>query len=189
MSKPVLQVIIASTRPGRVGPAIAQWFYDIAKHYEQFDVELIDLATFELPIFDEPSHPIIGKYEHDHTKRWAASVARADAFVFVIPEYNHSYNAAVKNAIDFLHHEWRYKPTGLVSYGGAAMGVRAVQALKPILAALRMFYAGEVTIPMTITPVIDGVFEGNEVLVNSAKALLNELSILTPALQPIRPQR
>jgi len=58
-----------------------------------------------------------------------------DALVFVIPEYNHSFNAATKNAIDYLHQEWKHKPYGIVSYGSMAMGVRAVQALKPIFTA------------------------------------------------------
>ena len=111
----------------------------------------------------------MGDYQFEHTKRWAASVTRADAFVFVIPEYNHSFNAATKNAIDYLHREWRYKPVGVVSYGGAAMGTRAVQALKPVFAALKLIYAGEVTIPLKTVPVVEGTFSGNEVLTTSAK--------------------
>lgn len=186
MSKPVLQIIIGSTRPGRVGPAIAQWFYDLVAASEDFKVELVDLADFGLPIFNEPRHPIMGQYEFEYTKQWAASVSRADAIVFVIPEYNHSINAATKNAIDFLYNEWRYKPVGLVSYGGAAMGTRAVQAMKPILASLKMFYAGEVTIPLTFVPVVDGTFPGNDVLRTSAQNLLRELAKLTPGLQLIR---
>lgn len=186
MSKPVLQVIIGSTRPGRVGPAIARWFFDIAAAHEGFDVELVDLASFDLPIFNEPNQPIMGDYQFEHTKRWAASVTRADAVVFVIPEYNHSFNAATKNAIDYLHREWRYKPVGVVSYGGAAMGTRAVQALKPVFAALKLIYAGEVTIPLKTVPVVEGTFSGNEVLTTSAKGLLKELGVITPMFQALR---
>jgi NAD(P)H-dependent FMN reductase len=176
MSKPVLQVVIASTRPGRVGPAIAQWFYDLAVADGNFDVELVDLAEFNLPVFDEPGHPALGQYAHEHTKRWSASVARADAFAFVMPEYNHGYNAAFKNAIDYLYSEWRYKAFGLISYGGVAMGTRAAQAIKPVLTHLKLVHSSDVTISLAVTPVLDGRFEGNELLEQSAKVMLNELN-------------
>jgi len=186
VTKPVLHVIIGSTRPGRVGPAIARWFFDIAAAEGSFDVELVDLADYDLPIFDEPRHPVLRQYEHEHTKRWSATIERADALVFVIPEYNHSFNAATKNAIDYLHHEWKHKPVGLVSYGGMAMGVRAVQALKPVFAQLRLVFGGEVTIPLPLNPVVDGVLTSNEVLDNGARAVVKELAVLSAPLKALR---
>jgi NAD(P)H-dependent FMN reductase len=186
VAKPVLNVIIGSTRPGRVGPAIAKWFYDIAEAEGTFDVVLVDLVDFDLPIFNEPRHPVLGQYEFEHTKRWSAAIARADAFVFVIPEYNHSFNAATKNAIDYLNHEWKHKPVGIVSYGSMAMGVRAVQALKPIFAVLRLVFSGEVTIPLPLVPIVDGVFSGDEVLNNGAKGIMRELAIMSPPLKELR---
>ena len=86
MTKPVLQVIIGSTRPGRAGAPISRWFYDLAVADGRFEVELVDLAEVNLPIFNEPNHPNQGKYEFEHTKRWSATVSRGDAFVFVVPE-------------------------------------------------------------------------------------------------------
>ena len=81
-----LNVVTVSTRPTRVGPAITKWFVDFAKaeSADTFDVENVDLAAFNLPVFDEPKHPRFGEYEHAHTKAWSASVAAADAFVFVV---------------------------------------------------------------------------------------------------------
>ena len=189
MTKPVLQVIIGSTRPGRAGAPIARWFYDLAVADGRFEVELVDLAEVNLPIFNEPNHPNQGKYEFEHTKRWSATVSRGDAFVFVVPEYNHSFNAATKNAIDYLHNEWRYKPAGIVSYGGAIMGTRSAQHLKPVFSALKLVHAGDVSIPLVTTPVVDGVFVGNDILINSAKSLLNELDFITPGLMQLRAGR
>jgi NAD(P)H-dependent FMN reductase len=186
MSKPVLQVIICSTRPGRVGPAIATWFFDFAKKNDQFDVELVDLATFDLPIFDEPRHPSLQNYEHEHTKRWSASVKRANAFVFVMPEYNHSYNAATKNAIDYLNAEWKYKPIGLLGYGGVSMGMRAIQQLKPTLALLKLIHAADITVSLIATPVVDGVFSGSDILEVSATQMLDELKKLVEPFQPLQ---
>ncbi|MFC4950920.1 NADPH-dependent FMN reductase [Pseudonocardia sp. GCM10023141] len=133
---PVLQIVIASTRPGRAGLPVSQWVEKQAREHGAFDVEVVDLAEAGLPVLDEPHHPRLRKYEHAHTKAWSATVDRADAFVFVMPEYNHSFNGALKNAIDFLFFEWQHKPVGTVSYGGVGAGIRAVQALKPVLAAL-----------------------------------------------------
>ena len=85
-----LTVIIASTRPGRAGLPIASWFVEHAKKDGRFDVVVADLKEIGLPILDEPKHPRFQQYEHEHTKRWSAIVAAADAFVIVTPEYNFS---------------------------------------------------------------------------------------------------
>jgi NAD(P)H-dependent FMN reductase len=85
VSRPVLQVIAASTRPGRRGIAVARWVQQLAEAHGGFDVELVDLAEVGLPVFDEPNHPRLQQYVHQHTKDWSATVDRADAFVFVFP--------------------------------------------------------------------------------------------------------
>ena len=146
MTKPVLQVVIGSTRPGRVGPAVAGWIAKRAKQQGDFEVEVTDLAELNLPLFDEPHHPRLGQYVHQHTMDWSAIVDRSDAFVFVIPEYNHTFNAAIKNALDYLHSEWQNKPAAIVSYGGASGGAHAARALEPVLGALRMVPAGTVNV-------------------------------------------
>src|SRR6185437_13398474 len=115
---PTLQVIIASTRPGRVGPIVGDWFLALARQHGGFDVQVSDLAELALPLMDEPHHPRLKQYQHEHTRNWSARVDAADAFVFVMPEYNYTFTAPLKNAIDYLHTEWAYKPVGFVSYGG-----------------------------------------------------------------------
>src|SRR3954470_10629806 len=97
---PVLQVFLVSTRPGRAGTPIAAWFRDHAARHGKFDVELVDLADVNLPLFDEPTHPRLRQYANEHTKAWSALVARADAFVFVTPEYNHGSPPSLMNALD-----------------------------------------------------------------------------------------
>ncbi len=187
MSTPHLEIIIGSTRPGRVGPAIARWFADAAVADGRFDVELIDLAEVNLPLLDEPNHPIQGRYEHEHTRRWSATIQAADALVFVVPEYNHSFNAATKNAIDYLYHEWRYKPVGIISYGGPIMGTRAAQHLKTVFSALRMVHAGDVSISLVPTPVTDGAFSGTDAVQRATATLLDELAKLGSGLRHLRP--
>jgi len=123
-----LQVVIASTRPGRVGKPIGAWVAAEARQHEQFAVEVADLAAIKLPFFDELNHPRLQKYQHPHTKDWSARIAASDAFVFVQPEYNYSISAPLKNALDYLVVEWNQKPTAFVSYGGVSAGLRAAGA-------------------------------------------------------------
>ena len=183
---PLLQILVASTRPGRVGDRYGRWFEGEARRHGGFDVELVDLAEVGLPFFDEPNHPKLGQYVHQHTKDWSATVSRADAFVVVAPEYNHGYSAVLKNALDFLHHEWADKAVGFVSYGGVASGTRAVQALKPVLVCLRMVPVVEaVNIPFQHQFLTDdGGVAPNQVMTDSAAAMLDELLRITKLLRP-----
>jgi NAD(P)H-dependent FMN reductase len=188
VSKPVLQIVIASTRPGRVGLPVAQWFEQEAHKHAGFEVEVVDLAEVDLPFFDEPNHPRLRQYTHQHTFDWSATIDRADAFVFVTPEYNYGFNAVLKNALDFLSQEWANKPAGFVSYGGIAAGTRAVQLLKPVLSALKVFPAtGAVNIPFVAQfRDDDGNIVPNDVMIAAADAMLVELEMLAHQLAPLR---
>ena len=185
---PTLTVIIGSTRPGRAGLPIAEWFADRARRHGGFDVEVADLAEINLPMLDEPNHPRLRQYTHQHTKDWSAIVDRGDAVVFVTPEYNYGYPASVKNAIDYLHEEWRDKPVGFVSYGGIAAGTRAVQQLKQVVTTLKMVPVVEsVNIPFhTQFLDADGRVQANETMEQAADAMLDELLRLDGALRPLR---
>lgn len=157
-----LLVIASSTRPNRVGFPLVEWTIERAQLDGRFEPELADLREINLPNFDESNHPRFGRYEHEHTKRWSEVVGRADAVVFVLPEYNHGFPGALKNAIDFLHDEWKFKPAGFVSYGGIAGGTRAVQMLKPILTCLRMIPSFEsVYVAFVEQAIADGKFIAN----------------------------
>jgi NAD(P)H-dependent FMN reductase len=184
-----LQIIIASTRPGRVGPKVADWVATAARTHAGFEeIDLVDLAELDLPMMNEPRHPRLRDYVHQHTKDWSARVDAADAFVFVTPEYNYGYTAPLKNAIDYLHQEWAYKPVGLVSYGGVAAGTRAAQMLKQVVTTLRMTPVFEaVSIPFVHGMINeDDQLEPNDVLVAAAKAMLDELRRVSDALRPLR---
>jgi NAD(P)H-dependent FMN reductase len=185
---PNLMVVIASTRPTRVGLAVGNWFVDRAVERASFDVDLVDLAELDLPFMDEPEHPRFARYVHEHTKRWSARVAAADAFVFVTPEYNHGYNAPLKNAIDYLHHEWEHKPVGFVSYGGVAAGTRAVQQLKPVVTVLRMTPLSDAVYIPWVHQHIDEErrFQPTGAMETAAAAVLEALERYEAALRPLR---
>ncbi len=130
-------VVLGSTRPGRVGEAVAKWVHEIAGKRTDAEYELVDIKDFNLPLLDEPVPPTRGQYSKPHTKAWAAKIATFDAFVFVTPEYNHGICGALKNAIDFLFAEWNNKAAGFVGYGSAG-GVRAVEHLRLVMAEVQV---------------------------------------------------
>lgn len=186
--KPGLRIIIVSTRPGRVGLPIGMWFNDLAIAHGGFEVQLSDLAEVNLPMMDEPNHPSQQKYTHQHTRDWSAIIQAADALVFVMPEYNHSFTAPLKNAIDYLVKEWAFKPVGLVSYGGISGGLRAVQAIKPVLTGLRMTTLSETVTIQFVSTLIDDdkQFQPTDAIARSVTPMLDELARQVPVLKQLR---
>src|SRR4030088_3544452 len=139
MEKPMLKIaiIIASTRPGRNGEAVAQWVHQIAQKRSDAEFELVDIKDFNLPLLDEPVPAAMGNYSKPHTKAWGAQIDSFDGYVFVTPEYNHGMNGALKNAIDFLYREWNNKAAGFVGYGSTG-GSRAVEHLRLIMGEIKI---------------------------------------------------
>ena len=188
---PTLGVLIASTRPGRIGLPVGEWITAAANEHGAFEVRVLDLAEFNLPLLDEPNHPRLRQYTLEHTFEWSRAVEAMDAFVFVMPEYNYGFSAPLKNAIDYLHHEWHYKPVGLVSYGGVAAGTRAAQMIKQVITALKMTPLFEaVSIPF-VSGFLDedGRIEPNELMRAAATAMFDELVRVEAALRPLRDNR
>ncbi|MDL2341542.1 MAG: NAD(P)H-dependent oxidoreductase [Patescibacteria group bacterium] len=140
-----VQIIVGSTRPGRATLNVAKWVAAEAATIEGAEVQIVDLKDFGLPFFDEAISP---RYNPDRqptaaVQQWLDTVATADAYVFVTPEYNHSISGVLKNAIDFLTYELKQKPVAVVSHGGVG-GARAATHLKEILseAAATMIPSG-----------------------------------------------
>lgn len=182
-----LMVIVTSTREQRAGRAIAEWFVERARRHGTFELELVDLKELALPLLDEPIHPIKRQYQHAHTLDWSRRVAAADAFVFVVPEYNHGMPPALLNALDYLYAEWNYKAAAFVSYGGMSGGTRSVQMAVPVLTALRMMPIPDaVALPYAVRHLENGVFAPGETPEAVVPKLLAELARWTGALATLR---
>lgn len=123
-------VVIGSTRAGRFGPTVADWFVRQARLRDTLAVDIVDTGAVELPL------AFGAATDHPSVAAATDTLARSDAFVVVTPEYNHSYPGTLKNLIDTHHTEWQAKPVGFVSYGGISGGLRAVEHLRPVFAEL-----------------------------------------------------
>ncbi|GEB48668.1 NADPH-dependent FMN reductase [Streptomyces cacaoi] len=127
-----LGLIVGSTREGRFAPVVRRWTEQRAAVHPEFTVDVLDLAELDLPAA-LPGH---GSPARDALGALSERLHAADAFVVITPEYNHSYPAGLKQAIDLFHSEWQAKPVGFVSYGGMSGGLRAVEHLRPVFAEL-----------------------------------------------------
>ena len=183
-----IAIVIGSTRPGRRGPTVAQWVADAAARHAavaagEVEFEELDVAALELPLLDEPVAAIFGDYRNPHTRRWAETVAAFDGFVFVTPEYNQSYTAPLKNAMDYLYAEWNDKAAGFVGYGLQG-GMNAVAHLRQVANELKMANAStQVALSMfedftfvdTTNPLERGTVTPGEPGVNALGAMLDEV--------------
>jgi len=186
-----LKIIIASTREGRKGPAIAQWVFEEANKSDLFRTELIDLKEINLPFLDEPHHPAQKKYTKQSSLAWSALIEPAEAFILVTPEYNHGFPATLKNALDTVYKEWNNKPVGIVSYGGLSGGIRAVELIKPVLLALKMVpLLHSVNIPFFAQQIDEtGKFNANEKIQKAFDSMFPELAKWTALLKKMREEK
>ena len=196
-----LGIIVGSTRVHRLGRSVADWTLEATRRLaaQDVEIELVDLADFALPVLDEPAPAMTGAVAHAHTKRWGAAIAAFDGFIVVTPEYNHGVPGSLKNAIDYLFHEWNDKAVGFVSYG-AHGGVRAVEQLRQTAAEIKLAdvraqvvlsiytdvdYTGfDVSDPTTI-----GSFAPAERHLDDLAELLGEVTDWSRALKDLRDRR
>ena len=182
-------VLVCTTRPGALGPAVARWLLDaVAPRAAELGAELvpISLADLGLPFLDEEEHPSSGVYRKEHTRRWSAIVEAADGFIAVTPEYNYGMPATFKNALDYLGREWAWKPIGFVSYGNTSAGTRSVQHAKQVVTTLRLVPLGATVAIRIGDAVRDGRLRPDPGRDAAGVGVLDELVRLAHALRPMR---
>ncbi len=142
--------------------------------------ELVDLADWNLPLLDEPIPPKAGMYQHDHTKRWSSKIAEADGYVIMTPEYNHGYPASLKNALDYLYHEWTGKSVAFVSYGMGG-GQLAVRQLYQAVTELQMQ-----PLPKQVAIVFEhGMFDERHQLLDADRSLAKYVDAANTLIQAL----
>lgn len=183
-----IKIIAGSTRPGRFNMQPAAWLKALAEKQEGITVSLVDLAEVGLPMYDETVPASMNQYEHEHTKKWAEIIGEADGFIFVTPEYNHSYSAALKNALDYLYAEWNYKPVSFVSYGSGAGGARAVEHLRGIAGELKMYDLREQLVLSNYWERLNdrGEYQFSETEEETAKKILSDLAFWSKQMKGAR---
>ena len=191
MSNLRIGIILGSTRPGRRGDQVAQWVLDTARSLRNdAEFELVDLLDFPLPHLDEPKPASSGIYENDHTREWSAKIDTFDAFIFVTPEYNHTTSGVLKNAIDFLNHEWNDKAAAIVGYGASASGLRAVENIRLVLSEVQVAHVRQ-NVAFSLVHDFEGftTLQATPQHVSQLDLMLNQLIAWGTALQSVREQK
>jgi NAD(P)H-dependent FMN reductase len=182
-------IIIGSTRPGRLGGQVAGWVHEVAAPRTDAEFELVDLAEFRLPLYDQLIPPARGGAGGPEAQSWVRTIDGLDGFVFVTPEYNHQLPGALKNAIDFVYAGWADKAAGIVSYGASGGSGSATQ-LRQLCGML-----GIADVPAQVSLHLAADFEGYTVFApmesrtRALEELLDRLVAWTQALEPVRSAR
>jgi NAD(P)H-dependent FMN reductase len=130
-------ILIGSVRPNRRSKQVADWLRVQLMKSQQVHFDVVDLKKVNLPMMNEPHIPFTGLYTHAKTRKWSKLVQSYDGFIFLFPQYNWGYPAALKNAIDYLAKEWQGKPVSLVTFGGHG-GSQAQAAMRLVVTGLKM---------------------------------------------------
>jgi NAD(P)H-dependent FMN reductase len=184
-----LVIIVGSVRQGRFGPVVAKWVAEQAQQHDGFQVEVVDLADIEIPLELPAAPPKFAGPDYPRPSGMApltAALEQADATVIVTPEYNHSYPASVKAAIDWHFTQWTAKPVGFVSYGGTAGGRHAVLHLESVLTEL---HAVTIRDGLSFPNYFTGWEDGQPLDANAAayaKAMLDQLAWWAVSLRTAR---
>ncbi|GAB7003471.1 NAD(P)H-dependent oxidoreductase [Nocardioides sp. AN3] len=188
-----LKIIIGSIREGRSADLVAPWVIDRAKNHGAFEVEVLDLVEWKLPLFAETvqslGDPADPSYSTPVVKGWNERIKDGDVYLFVTPEYNYSIPGVLKNAIDTVWRSdgFRNKPAATVGYSmGVAAGVRAVQALGQIAIEAEMVpLRNAVVIPSVLTA-FDGLAPHDPVTEVCLRIALDDLAWWGSALKVAR---
>jgi NAD(P)H-dependent FMN reductase len=189
MARPRLAVIIGSIRPNRFADHPAQWIGEIARQRGDFDIELVDLKDYPMPLFAEAVSPAYAPSENAVAQRWQKMMAGFDAYIFTAAEYNRGPTAVLKNALDYAYKEWINKPVSFVGYGGVG-GARAIEQLRLNAIELQMApirTAVHIQLPVYLAVLKEGKkLSEFDVLNQSAKDMLDQLAWWTKALKAAR---
>jgi NAD(P)H-dependent FMN reductase len=189
MTKPKLAIIVGSIRPNRFADHAARWIEEIARRRRDFEVELIDLKDYPMPLFAEEASPFYAPSKDAVARRWQEKLAEFDAFIFTAAEYNRGPTPVLKNALDYAYAEWNNKPVSFVGYGGVG-GARAIEQLRlhaielqmaPIRTAIHILW------PTYLAVVKEGKkLSDFDYLNQSARDMLDQLAWWTAALKTAR---
>jgi NAD(P)H-dependent FMN reductase len=181
-----IAIVTGSIRPGRQSLNVARWVESIASKRDDATYEVVDIADFDLPVWDEATPPSWGPGEKQHSRNWSQKMAQYDGYVFVVSEYNHSITGALKNALDYLGPELANKAAGFVSYGSAG-GARAVEHLRGILSEMNVAHVRNGALLSLFTDFENfSVLAPTEPAVASVEPMLDQLIVWTRAMEAVR---
>ena len=186
-----IHVIVGSNRPQRATDRLAKWVVEQGNSAAGAHFELLDLKSYDLPMFNEQISPQYNSQRQPEgdVKRWLEKLAEADGYVIVTPEYNRSFPAVLKNALDYIDFQIQQKPVALVAHGSTG-GAQAVAHLRGVIPGLQSVTTPKATyISARVSDAFDEAGKAQNLdnhFADSLKATLEELLWYTQALASAR---
>lgn len=181
-----IAIVTGSVRTNRQSLTIAKWAKAIADERTDADFEIVDIADFDLPVWDEALPPRMAASEKAITKAWSSKIDEFDGYLFIVSEYNHSITGALKNALDYLSDNFEDKAAGFISYGSVG-GARAVEHLRAILSEMGLAHVrNQVTMGLGSDFENYSVFTPTQYSTSSVPPLLDQLVSWTKAMESVR---
>lgn len=181
-----IAILTGSVRPGRQSLNVASWVKNIADQRSDAEFEIVDIADFKLPVWDEVAPPSMAPSAKPEGKSWSEKMSEFDGYVFVVSEYNHSITGALKNALDYLQPELHNKAAGFVSYGSAG-GARAVEHLRVILSEMQVAHVRNAVLMSLFTDFENfSVLSPSEPATAAVEPMLDQLVSWTKAMETVR---
>ena len=174
-------ILLGSVRKGRQSHKVAYYVKELLDK-RNVQTDLIDLGEYPLPIFGEQS--IQSAQAKKVINEIGYRLGKADALLFVTPEYHGSFSGVLKNALDYYWEEFQRKPIGVVTTSAGRMGgINASTQLQHVILSL-----GGYPLPLKLLiPEIQNTFDANlspfrESVANSANKFLDEFSWFAEAI-------
>ena len=153
-------VVTSSVRESRIADKVLETVKAELATNPDYEVSVADFKTVPLPFFDSAVSPSSEEFAPTDANviKWTKMVEEADALVMLVAEYNYSFTAVLKNAIDWMAKPWNEKPVALVGYGWVG-GSRAIAQLRGVLGSMISAKAMETEANLRFMKEID--LEGN----------------------------
>lgn len=182
-----IAIVTGSIRPGRKSLEVAQWIKQLADVRQDATFEIVDIADYPLPVWEETTIPAYGPAENEAGKAFADRMAEFDGFVFAVAEYNHSMTGALKNALDYLGpNQTANKAAGIVSYGSAG-GARAAEHLRAVLSELQIAHVRNHVLLSLFTDFENfTTLKPGDAVVAGVAPMLDQLLVWTRAMEAVR---
>lgn len=192
MSDKIL-VFYGSYRSDRMGIRLADFLVTRLRQ-RGADVELIDAKAVNLPMLDRMYKEYKPGTAPAALEELAQKIKSADAFLFVVGEYNWGIQPGLKNLTDHFLEEWFWRPAAIASYSaGRLSGVRSATAWHGTLSEMGMIVVSSTLsvgpIGQTLGPEGEPLGEGGKALEKMFPRFADDLSWWTEAAKAQRAKR
>ena len=182
MKKPRITVLLGTGREGRQSAHVAAYIMSIAEQRDTASYQYVDVRDYLYGATEA------GVDTNEDIPTWKSIVAQTDAFLFVVPEYNHGYPGELKILLDQEYELYKGKPVIIAGVSsGRIGGARVVDHIQSVLSTLGYIY---IPAPL-LFPEVESLFDADGHILESTYEKrvvrsLETLEVYTRALEGVQ---